>query len=173
MTPRSCGPRTQVPRYPAGLADAWPYPHTDFGEGRDQPSGSVLRAAVPVSVAGSPIIFSGIIDTGGPLTDVSTDVMEIADTKPEPGPPVRLNLGGRTYRTATFRLSLQLHSISAGSSPATPRTWLSTVTVLDPWPHKGTAVILGKTGFLESFTVTFGPSAFAVEDAEAFERRFP
>jgi len=154
------------------LAEAWRYPYTDFGEGRDLPPGSVLRAAVPVSVAAVPVIFSAIIDTGGPLTVVSIDVMATADTHPEPGPPVPLNLGGRTYRAPTFRLSLQLHPIDARSGSATPRPWLSTVAVIDPWPHKGTALILGKTGFLESFTVTFGPSAFAVEDAEAFEIRF-
>lgn len=154
------------------MADAWRYPYTDFGEGRDRQSGSVLRAAVPVSVVGSPVIFSAIIDTGGPLTVVSSDVLEIASTQPESGPPVRLNLGGRTYRAGTFRLSLQLHPIVEGNRSSAARTWLSTVAVIDPWPHKGTAVILGKTGFLESFTVTFGPRAFAVEDAEAFEGRF-
>lgn len=154
------------------MADAWRYPYTDFGEGRDQGAGPVLRAVVPVGLAESPVIFSAIIDTGGPLTVVSTDVMATAGILPEPGPPVRLNLGGRAYRAATFRLSLQLHPLDASRGPSTPKTWLSTVAVIDPWPHKGTAVILGKTGFLESFTVTFGPNAFAVEDAGAFESRF-
>jgi len=43
-------------RCPTGLADAWRYPYTDFGEGRDLQSGSVLRAAVPVSVAAVPVL---------------------------------------------------------------------------------------------------------------------
>ena len=33
-------------------------------------------------------------------------------------------------------------------------------------------VILGQIGFLESFTVTFGPERFAVEPADVFNARF-
>jgi hypothetical protein len=50
--------------------------------------------------------------------------------------------------------------------------WSCIVAVLDPWPHEGTAVILGQAGFLDRFTVTFGPEGFAVEAGSEFTRRF-
>ena len=56
---------------------------------------------------------------------------------------------------------------------ATPIGWRGIVAVLDPWPHHGTAVILGQSGFLDTFTVTFGPDGFALEPASVFRRRFP
>jgi hypothetical protein len=66
---RTCRPLTDVevddPGGPWGLADAWRYPYTDFGEGQDQDAGLVLRAARPVSLA-APIILSAIIATGVP-----------------------------------------------------------------------------------------------------------
>jgi len=37
----------------------------------------------------------------------------------------------------------------------------------------GTAVILGQTGFLDTFTVTFGPDGFVLEPASIFRQRFP
>ena len=39
-------------------------------------------------------------------------------------------------------------------------------------PRQGTSVILGQIGFLERFTVTFGPERFAVEPGDAFDARF-
>ena len=45
--------------------------------------------------------------------------------------------------------------------------WRSLVAVLEPWPHQGTAVILGQLGFLDNFTVTFGPGGFVGETAES------
>jgi len=34
------------------------------------------------------------------------------------------------------------------------------------------AVILGQSGFLDTFTVTFGPDGFALEPASVFRRHF-
>jgi hypothetical protein len=56
---------------------------------------------------------------------------------------------------------------------APPAGWRSVVAVLDPWPHQGTAVILGQSGFLDTFTVTFGPDGFVLEPAGVFRQRFP
>jgi hypothetical protein len=50
--------------------------------------------------------------------------------------------------------------------------WRSLVAVLSPWPHQGTAVMLGQVGFLDNFTVTFGPGGFVLEPAEVFKHRF-
>jgi hypothetical protein len=38
---------------------------------------------------------------------------------------------------------------------------------------QGTAVLLGQAGFLDAFTVTFGPDGFALELAVTFRARFP
>jgi hypothetical protein len=43
---------------------------------------------------------------------------------------------------------------------------------LAPFPHKGTSIILGQIGFLENFTVTFGPTGLAVEPGSSFVDRF-
>ena len=51
--------------------------------------------------------------------------------------------------------------------------WRGLVAMLHPWPHQGTAVLLGQNGFLDSFTVSFGPGGFVVEPADAFRRRYP
>jgi hypothetical protein len=45
--------------------------------------------------------------------------------------------------------------------------------VLRPWPHQGTAIILAQSGFLDTFTVTFGPDGFVLETASVFRDRFP
>jgi hypothetical protein len=50
--------------------------------------------------------------------------------------------------------------------------WRAIVGVLSPFPHQGTSVILGQIGFLDNFTVTFGPERFAVETADVFDSRF-
>ena len=36
--------------------------------------------------------------------------------------------------------------------------------VFHPWPHQGTSIILGQIGFMENFTVTFGPDHSAVPE---------
>ena len=54
--------------------------------------------------------------------------------------------------------------------PAIP--WRGIVDVVSPFPHQDKSVILGQIGFLESFTVTFGPERFAVEPADVFNTRF-
>jgi hypothetical protein len=51
-------------------------------------------------------------------------------------------------------------------------SWRGSVGVLSPYSHQGTSVILGQIGFLDSFTVTFGPERFAVEPGIAFDARF-
>jgi len=38
---------------------------------------------------------------------------------------------------------------------------------------QGTAVLLGQAGFLDAFTVKFGPDGFALEPASTFRARFP
>jgi len=152
------------------LADAWLYNYTDFGEGRDQSPRPVLRATVPVSVPGSRRSFSAIIDTGGPINLVSTAFMETAPAVVPADERLILRLGGRRFDAPVVTIAFALHP--PVPSPATPRLWTGLAAVIDPWPHEGTAVIFGQTGFLDQFTVTFGPQGFAVEDGTTFPARF-
>lgn len=152
------------------MADVWVFPYTDFGEGRDLLPVPVLRAVVPVSAHGRGPTVAAIIDTGGPITVVSAAFLAIAGGDPAVVGSTVIRLGGRRYEANLYELSMALHH---GTDPeAAPMSWTSTVAVLDPWPHEGTAMILGHAGFLDRFTVTFGPEGFAVEAGEVFRRRF-
>jgi hypothetical protein len=151
--------------------DAWLYPYTDFGEGRDFLPHPVLRAVVPVGSPGLVVTFAAIIDTGGPITVVSPAFVDaVGDEAHDTGERTVLRLAGRRYDAPLLSLTLALHSIR--KVPEVPRRWASTVGMLDPWPHEGTALILGQNGFLDRFTVTFGPEGFAVEPGDTYGARF-
>lgn len=83
-----------------------------------------------------------------------------------------LRLGGTTSEVSLFDQTLEVHP-PRGLSGAVPASWRGIVAVLDPWPHQGTAVILGQSGFLDTFTVTLGPDGFVLEPASTFRQRFP
>ena len=152
------------------MADAWLYNYTDFGEGRDQSPRPVLRATVPVSAPGSRRSFSAIIDTGGPINLVSNAFIETATAAVPTDERLILRLGGRRFDAPVVTIAFALHP--PVPSPAAPRLWTGLAAVIDPWPHEGTAVIFGQTGFLDQFTVTFGPQGFTVEDGSTFAARF-
>ena len=154
------------------MADAWQYAYTDFGEGRGRSPQPVLRAVVAVATPGSTTRFSAIIDTGGPITVVAADVLATGGDSVERGDTMMLRLGGTTSEVLLFDLTLELRP-PRGLSGADPVSWRGIVAVLDPWPHQGTAVILGQSGFLDTFTVTLGPDGFVLEPASTFRHRFP
>ena len=83
-----------------------------------------------------------------------------------------LRLAGSTSQVALYDMTLEARP-PLGLRDAKPMTWRGIVAVFDPWRHQGTAVILGQSGFLDAFTVTFGPDGFVVEPASAFRQRFP
>ena len=154
------------------MADRWQYGYTDFGEGRGRLGRPVLRAVIGVSTPGATSTFSAIIDTGGPITVVAQEVLAM-DGDPVPtGGTMVLRLGGSTTEVPLFELTLEARPPSSAADVA-PVPWRGLVAVLDPWPHQGTAIILGQTGFLDTFTVTFGPSGFVLEPAHVFRDRFP
>jgi hypothetical protein len=153
------------------LANAWLYRYTDFGENRGELPQPVLRAVVGVGTPGSSTRFSGIIDTGGPVTVVAKEVLASGGEPIDTGTTAHLRLGGATNQVPIFELTLEVRP-SRERGGDVPIVWRGVVAVLDPWPHQGTAVILGQSGFLDSFTVTFGPDGFALEPATAFARRF-
>ncbi len=83
-----------------------------------------------------------------------------------------LRLGGATYDLPIYDLTLEVRPPS-GTAAGQPIAWRGVVAVLDPWPMQGTAVLLGQAGFLDAFTVTFGPDGFALEPAVTVRARFP
>lgn len=131
----------------------------------------MLRAVVGVAAPGAPNRFAAIIDTGGPITVVAAEVLHSGGDPVERSSRMALRLGGSTNDVALYDLTLEVRP-PAHAFDATPVGWRGVVAVLDPWPHRGTAVILGQTGFLDTFTVTFGPDGFVLEPASVFRQRF-
>lgn len=153
------------------MADAWVFGYTDFGESHGTLGRPVLRAAVRVAVPGRRSSFTVLIDTGGPLTVVSEEVIASAgDATIATGQTLPIRLGGRAFDARLFELALQAIPPVGANDPR--RSWHGLAGVLDPWPHQGTSIILGQIGFMENFTVTFGPDHFAVEPGDAFSKRF-
>ena len=153
------------------LADAWLFPYTDFGESHGSLRRPVLRAALPVRVPGRRRTFSALVDTGGPVTVVAHEVISAGGGDPvDTGEVLPIRLGGRQFSAPLFELTLEALPPDDLDVPAIP--WRGIVGVVSPFPHQGTSVILGQIGFLESFTVTFGPERFAVEPADVFNTRF-
>ena len=159
-------------RWSTGLADAWQYGYTDFGEGHGRSPQPVLRAVIGIAAPGAPSRFAAIIDTGGPITVVAAEVLGAGGDPVDRAETMMLRLGGSTNEVPLYDLTLEVRP-PVDLVDATPVHWRGIVAVLEPWPHHGTAVILGQSGFLETFTVTFGPDGFALEPASVFRRRFP
>lgn len=113
-----------------------------------------------------------MIDTGGPITVVAGDLLQAGGDAVRRGQTLALRLGGATSDVEIYDLTLEVRPPSTNVG-AEPISWRGAVAVLDPWPHQGTAVILGQSGFLDTFTVTFGPDGFVLEPASTFRDRFP
>jgi hypothetical protein len=153
------------------LADAWIFRYTDFGESHASIRQPVLRAAFRVGVPGRRRTFTALIDTGGPLTVVAHEVINAGGGEPvDTGETVPLKLGGRSSIARLFELTLEARPPDETDAPAIQ--WRGLAAVMSPFPHPDTSIILGQIGFLENFTVTFGPDRFAIEQADAFARRF-
>jgi hypothetical protein len=153
------------------LAEPWVYPYTDFGEGTGKLDRPVLRAVVRVGTPEANSSFAAIIDTGGPLTVVARGVLLSGGDPVDTGKTMLLRLAGTSNEVPLYDLTLEIRP-PHGVDSVDPIQWRSVVAVLSPWPHQGTAIILGQSGFIENFTVTFGPSGFAIEPAAAFSERY-
>jgi len=132
----------------------------------------VLRAVVEVSTPGATATFQAVVDTGGPITVIAADILDSGGHPVATGTTMLLRLGGSTSEVPLFEMTLEVrppHGVAVGR----PTSWRGVVAVLDPWPMQGTAVLLGQAGFLDVFTVTFGPDGFALEPAAVFRKRFP
>jgi len=159
-------------RWCTGLAEAWLFNYTDFGEGRGRSPQPVLRAVVEVATPLAHATFQAVIDTGGPITVIAGSLLGAGGDPVATGTTMMLRLGGATNEVPIYELTLEVRPPSAIAA-GRPIAWRGTVAVLDPWPMQGTAVLLGQAGFLDAFTVTFGPDGFALEPAATFRARFP
>jgi hypothetical protein len=168
---RSCVRQFPASRSCSALADAWIFRYTDFGESHDALGRPVLRASFRVGVPGRRRSFAALIDTGGPVTAVAHEVISAGGGDPvDTGKTLPMRLGGRSFRAPLFELTLDARP--PADIGVAPIEWRGLVAVLTPFPHPDTSVLLGQIGFLENFTVTFGPDRFAVERAYAFDDRF-
>jgi len=147
---KSCERPTLANLSSTDLAEPWVYPYTDFGEGRGKLPRPILRAVIGVGTSSDSPTFSAIVDTGGPVTVVAPEVIQSGGDPVDTGTSMVLRLAGSASEVPLYELA-----------------------VLTPWPHQGTAVMLGQVGFLDNFTVTFGPGGFVLEPADVFKRRYP
>ncbi len=105
------------------------------------------------------------------MTVVANEVISAGGGDPvDTGDRLPIRLGGRQFSAPLFELTPEALPPRGVDVPAA--SWRGLVGLLSPFPHQGTSVILGQIGFLEHFTVTFGPERFAVEPAAAFGARF-
>lgn len=159
-------------RWCSGLAEPWLYSYTNFGEGEGRSPQPVLRAVVEVSTPGALATFQAVVDTGGPITVIAADLLDAGGDPVATGTTMMLRLGGSTNEVSLVEMTLEVrppHAVVADQ----PIGWRGVVAVLEPWPMQDTAVLLGQAGFLDAFTVTFGPDGFVLEPASAFRERFP
>ena len=166
---RAPHPRNQ---WSTDLAEPWVYPYTDFGEGRGKLPRPILRAVIGVGTSSDSPTFSAIVDTGGPVAVVAQEVIQSGGDPVDTGSSMFLRLAGSASEVPLYELTLEARPPAELSTEPAIR-WRSLVAVLTPWPHQGTAVMLGQVGFLDNFTVTFGPGGFVLEPADVFKRRYP
>jgi len=96
-----------------------------------------------------------------------SEVLQSGGDPVETGETMLLRLGGSSSEVALYESTLEVRSPSSAPD-APPISWRSVVAMLDPWPHQGTAVMFGQSGFLEACSVTFRPDGFVVEPAGVF-----
>ena len=88
--------RHRMSRWSTGLADAWQYGYTDFGEGHGRSPRPVLWAVIGVAAPGAPSRFAAKIDTGGPITVVAAELLGVGGDPVERAETMMLRLGGST-----------------------------------------------------------------------------
>lgn len=90
------------------MAEAWHYDYTDFGEGTGRSPQPVLRAVVGVATPGAPSRFAAIIDTGGPITVVASEMLVTGGDPVRRSETMLLRLGGSTNEVGLYDLTLEI-----------------------------------------------------------------
>lgn len=115
--------------------------------------------------------YLGLVDTGAEsvlaaswLADLAgVDLSTNSDT-------AAVGIGGHVVEVVFTEVELRLHRVDAAAEYISWRTDIGFVRNWQP-PF---AMVLGQSGFLDQFTVTFhrGAAALAIEDWAAFDARF-
>ncbi len=109
----------------SGLAEAWQYGYTDFGEGRGRSPLPVLRAFVQASTPGTASVWSALVDTGAPITLVRSEVLRSGGDPVDVGKSMVLRMGGSSSEVSLYEMTLEVRAPS--SSPGgTSISWRST-----------------------------------------------
>ena len=104
-----------VSRWCTGLGEPWLYRYTDFGEGRGGSPQPVLRAVVEVSTLGAPATFQAVVDTGGPITVIASDLLDSGGDPVATGTTMMLRLGGSTTEVMLHEMTLEIRPPRARS----------------------------------------------------------
>lgn len=134
----------------------------------------VLRPVVAVSIAGSELSIAprlGLVDTGSESVLAASSLAELAgiDLAENVNKTV-IGIGGRIVEVTFAEVELRLHhEIDERDLVA----WRTDIGFVPRW-QPPFAMVLGRTGFLDQFTVTFhrGAATLAVEGWDAFDSRF-
>ena len=150
----------------------WLYPYV--AERAPRRGREVLRPVVAVSIPGSvPNMepYLGLVDTGAESVLAASWLADLAgiDLSTNTDRAV-VGIGGQIVEVVFAEVELRLHRVDAASEFI---AWRADVGFARNW-QPPFAMVLGQSGFLDQFTVTFhrGAAALAVEDWAAFDARF-
>lgn len=150
----------------------WLYPYV--AERAPRRGREVLRPVVAVSIPGSvPNMepYLGLVDTGAESVLAASWLADLVgiDLSTNTDRAV-VGIGGQIVEVVFAEVELRLHRVDAASEFI---SWRADVGFVRNW-QPPFAMVLGQSGFLDQFTVTFhrGAAALAVEDWTAFDTRF-
>jgi hypothetical protein len=150
----------------------WVYPYEEDGPRLDT---IVQRPIVPISVVGAeatPPLWA-LVDSGCEHVLAAPWVAAAAGLDPRDSHrEIVLGLGGENVHVRFMDVRLRLHAPSAEDDDAFVE-WEDEVGFLRHW-RPTFQMLAGQTAFMRQFTVTMSryAQAVAIEDAEAFDRRF-
>lgn len=156
----------------APLPWLYPYREDPYSTRLGEP---VFRPFVEISLANggeSITVLDGLVDTGADAilaSDLLAEQLGIDLSDHEGETPHAV--GGRVLTARYKTISLRLHSVDA--EVGAYREWEAQVSFVQGW-HSYSFVLLGSVGFLDRWTMTVSrfAQAVAVEDRDAFDKRF-
>ncbi len=150
----------------------WLYPYT--AERHPWRNHEVLRPVVPVSLVGADLVTApriGLVDTGAENVLAAEWLADLAGVDIAASADVALiGIGGQTAEVRFTEVETRLYGPDVGEEYV---SWRCDVGFVPGWKAPF-ALVLGQSGFLNRFTVTFhrGAATLAIEEWEAFDARF-
>ncbi len=147
----------------------YPYAPEDLPRlGRD-----VLRPVLPISVVATENIAPrlGLVDTGSEHVLAAAWVADLAVVDlAAAAETLRIGIGGQIVEVVFVEVELRLHAPDEAEEFI---SWRTDVGFVPGW-QAPFPLVLGQTGFLDRFTMTFhrGAAMLAVEEWETFDTRF-